>query len=67
MKSIFFTFSLLLLIGSAGKAQTWAEFFKQKKPSGDTWRNRSQACKFTSVLPGRAITSLKLGPTPSVH
>jgi len=31
MKSIFFTFSLLLLIGSAGKAQTWAEFFKQKK------------------------------------
>ncbi|NRF41103.1 hypothetical protein [Pedobacter foliorum] len=31
MKSIFITFSLLLLIGSAGKAQTWAEFFKQKK------------------------------------
>jgi len=31
MKSILFTFSLLLLIGSAGKAQTWAEFFKQKK------------------------------------
>ena len=31
MKSIFIIFSLLLLIASAGKAQTWAEFFKQKK------------------------------------
>lgn len=31
MKSIFCTISLLLLIGLASRAQSWAEFFKQKK------------------------------------